>query len=151
DSTSKRQRLREFVDLSRPLDKEEHLGQVECGVRQPASPLRAPRDYVPRHAGRVPDQRFPLPRPGGGAAVSSAIAGPAGYLTFVRTAFAEPVHPGRPLFNSPDRIRLAGEREAVQLAHALTLDALNSRVTGQSRYVSRPLRCLASDMCPVYT
>src|SRR5215510_14016299 len=96
DSTSKRQRLREFVDLSRPLDKEEHLGQVECGVRQPASPLRAPRDYVPRHAGRVPDQRFPLPRPGGGAAVSSAIAGPAGYLTFVRTAFAEPVHPGRP-------------------------------------------------------
>jgi hypothetical protein len=46
------------------------------------------------------------------------------YDNLVRRAFAETVHPGRLLFNPPDRMRLGQtERVEVRLARALTLDA----------------------------
>ena len=55
---------------------------------------------------------------------SPAAAASVAYDTLVRRAFAETVHPGRLLFNPPDRMRLGQtERVEVRLARALSLDA----------------------------
>jgi hypothetical protein len=62
--------------------------------------------------------------PAGDTGAFPAVTGSVPYDTLVRSAFAETVHPGRLLFNPPDRMRLGQtERVEVRLARALTLDA----------------------------
>jgi hypothetical protein len=97
----------------------------------PAAPRErpAPRVYQPAAAAAAGSQ--PLVRsaqpdlsPTGATATSLAAGGAVSYDTLVRSAFAETVHPGRLLFNPPDRMRLGQtERVEVRLARALTLDA----------------------------
>ena len=87
-----------------------------------AAPPYAPGAYAPQAPPRQSGPPYPLPA--GGTASSPAAAASVAYDTLVRGAFAETVHPGRLLFNPPDRMRLGQiERVEVRLARALSLDA----------------------------
>ena len=93
----------------------------------PPQPAVAPRPAAPAPPAAPTQQAAAQPVPSdllptGKGAFSSA-AGPVTYDTLVRTAFAENIHPGRLLFNPPDRMRLGQtERVEVRLTRALTLD-----------------------------
>jgi pSer/pThr/pTyr-binding forkhead associated (FHA) protein len=108
-------------------------GPARPGHPEPAAPAEAsvPREHAPWPAAYAPAQLSPsvpsvptnLPS-AGGTTPSPAAATSSAYDTLVRRAFAETVHPGRLLFNPPDRMGLGQtERVEVRLARALTLDA----------------------------
>ena len=96
---------------------------------EPAAAYEAPgpREDAPQHAAAAPTQPVPSSAPAplsaSGTGAFPAVAGLVAYDTLVRGAFAETVHPGRLLFNPPDRMRLGQtERVEVRLARALTFD-----------------------------
>jgi pSer/pThr/pTyr-binding forkhead associated (FHA) protein len=96
----------------------------ETPIPSEPSPYR-PGAYDPGAAPAPPRQSdLPYLPPTDGTTPSTAAATSMIYDNLVRRAFAETVHPGRLLFNPPDRMRLGQtERVEVRLARALTLDA----------------------------